>query len=614
MAGPIVISIVTNARKAVADLNETATTAQKVGGAFQQASLPAAAALGAVAAYGKGALDAASDAQQSIGATKQVFGEYAGDVVKKSRQAAQAIGLSANEYRELANVSGAMLKGAGLPLEQVAGLTDQLNTRAADLAATFGGSTKEAVEAVGSLLRGEADPMERYGVSIKQADVNARLAAQGLAGLEGEALKQAEMQARLDLLFEKTAESEGQFASEADTAAGAAQRNTAALADQRAEIGERLLPAYARIQQIIASVVGFLADHEKATFAAGVAVAGLAATVLTVNVAMKAYAAIQVIVTAATKLGTVAQYAYGTAWLVWRLAVVAGTAAMGAARTAMLALNAAVVANPIGLLVVAVLAVIAALVWFFTQTELGKKIVTAAWDAMKAAGAACWEAIKAVGAGIGTVVGWLAAGVKLYLTAVVAYWRMVINVVVTVVTAVASGIGRMVGFVAGIPGKVKDALSGAGEWLKSAGKKIIDGLIDGIASKFGAVKNKLGELTGKLTSWKGPPKRDKRLLTPAGTLIIDGLIYGIAQREAALRRKLQGVTDDIGGMRPELDLADADADRDLAVRTAHDGGTLTVNRTYQITVNVPPGTDRAAVGREVQECLDEWERIGGRPR
>ena len=48
--------------------------------------------------------------------------------------------------------------------------------------------------------------------------------------------------------------------------------------------------------------------------------------------------------------------------------------ALLAVKGAILAFNAAIAANPIGALVVAIAAVVGALVWFFTQTETGKKI------------------------------------------------------------------------------------------------------------------------------------------------------------------------------------------------------------------------------------------------
>ena len=246
MAGPVRIAILANGSQARRELDAVSTKANGLGSklksAAKVAALGAAVAGAAAVKFGAASVKSASDAQQSLGATQTVFGKYADDVIRRSGQAATAIGLSANEYRELSNVVGASLAGAGVPLKETASLTDKLNKRAADMAATFGGTTREAVESVSSLLRGEADPIERYGVSIKQSDVNARLAAKGLDTLTGSALKQAEIQARLDLLFEKTAKTQGSFRREGDTLAHQQQVLAAQFENVKAKVGAALLP------------------------------------------------------------------------------------------------------------------------------------------------------------------------------------------------------------------------------------------------------------------------------------------------------------------------------------------------------------------------------------
>lgn len=247
MAGPIRIAILANGSQARREADTTGRAYSKMGSALGKASRVAAiagAAVGAAAIVaGKAAVNLASDSQQSLGATETVYGKYAQTVIKRSEEAAAAIGLSANEYRELANVSGAMLKASQIPLEKVTDLTGKLNQRAADVAATFGGTTREAVESFNALLRGETDPVERYGVAIKQSDVNARLAAKGLDKLEGSAKKQAEAQARLDLLFKQTKDSAGQFGRESDTLAGQQQRLRAEIENLGSKAGTLLLPA-----------------------------------------------------------------------------------------------------------------------------------------------------------------------------------------------------------------------------------------------------------------------------------------------------------------------------------------------------------------------------------
>ena len=62
---------------------------------------------------------------------------------------------------------------------------------------------------------------------------------------------------------------------------------------------------------------------------------------------------------------------------------------------------------------------------------------------------------------------------------------------------------------------------------------------------FGAVKSKLSSLTNMLPSWKGPAPVDKVLLTPAGELIMQGLIKGLESQYGAVRSSLQGLTEDL---------------------------------------------------------------------
>ena len=93
-----------------------------------------------------------------------------------------------------------------------------------------------------------------------------------------------------------------------------------------------------------------------------------------------------------------------------------------------------------------------------------------------------------------------------------------------------------------MPGKIKDAVGNLGSTLLNAGKELIGGLIKGITSKFGDVKNTLGNLTGKLTSWKGPESLDRVILQKSGRLVIDGFITGLESRYDNVQSSLGGLT------------------------------------------------------------------------
>ena len=334
--------------RGITAMDRVRDSASRMGSSIAEAAekykVHATVALGAIGALGKGAMDYASEAEQSYGAVESIFGAHADAITAKSKEAAEAVGLSGREYRELSSLTGAMLKNMGMPMDEVTGKTQELVAVASDLSATFGGSTKDAIEAVNALLRGEADPIERYGVSIKKTDVNARLAAKGLSDLEGEALKQAEAQELLAMLMEQTADAQGQFARETDTAAHKQQVATAKMNDAREVIGMALLPVMADLMDVGARVAEVIGEHPRLFLAIAGAVGTLAAGVVA--------------------LGTIAPI----------FTALAGAAsAAGMSMWGYVAAQAAAIA-PIAAVVAGIAVLTGGLVYFFKKTETGQEI------------------------------------------------------------------------------------------------------------------------------------------------------------------------------------------------------------------------------------------------
>jgi hypothetical protein len=194
---------------------------------------------------------AAGDLEQSIGGTAAVFGSAAGGINEFTKGAADLVGLSENAARVLTSRLGSSLKGAGLSAEEAAKQSIFLTKTGADLAATLGGNTNDAVAALGSALRGEFDPLERFGIALKASEINAKAVEMGLADSESSVTAYAKGQATLALVTERSAFAQGQFAKEADTAQGQQQRAAAKLEDTSAKLGRTLLPIYTEIQKTI---------------------------------------------------------------------------------------------------------------------------------------------------------------------------------------------------------------------------------------------------------------------------------------------------------------------------------------------------------------------------
>lgn len=197
---------------------------------------------GALIGLGVTGVKAAGDLEQSMGAVDAVFKGSADQVHAFADDAATNLGLTGNEYRELATLMGTQLKNGGTSMDELAGKTDELMTAGADMASMFGGTTADAVGAISSALKGERDPIEAYGVSLKQASIDAKAAEMGFSKVGGALTDEAQQAATLALIMEQTADAHGNFGRETGTMAGQMQILTAQWGNFTAQIGMLLLP------------------------------------------------------------------------------------------------------------------------------------------------------------------------------------------------------------------------------------------------------------------------------------------------------------------------------------------------------------------------------------
>ena len=228
-----------SAEKATESFGSTASTLAK--GLVAGLGVAAAAA---VVSFAKDSIRAFSELEQSTGSVESVFGEAADTITRKAAGAANEFGLSMSDFQESASSLGAQLKTTlGLSMDEAADKAVDLTGVASDMAATFGGTTADAVAAISSLLRGERDAIEKYGVSMNDASIEAYALSSGLAASNEELTPQIKSAAALDLLMQQTADSTGQFADESETLAGKQQRLNARLENTKALVGQALSPA-----------------------------------------------------------------------------------------------------------------------------------------------------------------------------------------------------------------------------------------------------------------------------------------------------------------------------------------------------------------------------------
>ncbi|MDI6908634.1 hypothetical protein [Nocardioides sp.] len=684
MPGPIKIAVLANGRQAKAELSGVAATAERVSGRMAKLRLPAALALGGIALGARKAVSAASDLNETISKTDQIFGRQSAGIQKFADGAATALGQSKVQALDAAATFGLIGQKAGLTSGKTADFARQFTTLASDLASFNNTTPEEAITAIGAAMRGESEPIRRYGVLLDDATLRARALKMGLIKTTKDALtpQQKALAASHEILAQ-TSKAQGDFARTSDGAANKARIVAAQTENLSAALGQALLPAWQRVLQVASSVVGVMSRHQTTAKALVVVVAALAAGVLVVSAATSvvsaataAWTAVAVVASAAQKAATAA--ALGTRIGLAALAVQTAitSAASKAAAAAQWLLNAALSANPIGLVVIAIAALVAGIVIAYRKSETFRAIVDKAfagiktaitvavdfvvkfvkkhwpkllviltgpiglavvliikhWSKIKAATRAAWSVIRAVvGKAVAVVKAIVTTEIRVVRTIITGAWNVVKTATKAAWTAfkniITTQVRLAVAVVRGIKDKVSAVFSGALDWLVDAGKNIIRGLISGIDSMIGAVKDKLGKLTDLIPDIKGPPAKDRRLLRPAGQMIIEGLIDGIDDAIPDVKRKLGGVTDLLqhaldGRYSPTLsvDLATSAyggssgsllLDRGMALLESDSGPAQPARVTMRFTAQQVSQLQR---GREIQADLDVYRAAGGRTK
>ena len=215
------------------------------------------------------------------------------------------------------------------------------------------------------------------------------------------------------------------------------------------------------------------------------------------------------------------------------IATVRSTAATVASRAAQLAssaattvwtgaqwlLNAALTANPIGIVIVAIVALVAAVVIAYKRSETFRRIVDAAFRGVLAAARAVW--------------GWIKGNWPLLLAIITGP----IGIAVRLITGHFNTIRTRI---LGIPKVIRGVFASAGTWLVGAGRNIITGLWNGINALKGWLISKVRSFIDNTVP--GPIRRALGISSPSrvarslGQFVGMGLGMGLDDTVARVQR------------------------------------------------------------------------------
>jgi hypothetical protein len=374
--------------------------------ALKKAAVPAAAALtalaGAATISAKAAMEDQAQQQELARQIQSVTGATDQQIKENER-------LIASMERQFAVSDGQLRPALGQLVRGTGDLTraQKLMEVALDISAATGKDLESVTVALSKAENGQYTALQRLGIplgentkslqALTKAEKEREAALASVSKLDSEyagklELSKAEKEkyekatlrlANAEFLLAEASQQAGDYATDlanvfggaaaksADTLEGRTRRMTIALDNAKENIGFALMPVIEAVIPVLEKMSFWIQDNTKVAVIIGGVIAGVASAVLVANAAMKVYQATLVIV-----------------------------------KVAQAALNFVMAANPIGLVVIAIAALVAALVLAYNKSETFREGVHAMFEFVK----------TAIGASVNLIKGYLTFVMNFYKT------------------------------------------------------------------------------------------------------------------------------------------------------------------------------------------------------
>ena len=257
---PIITSFVnTGIQAADTQLKKFGTSAKTVAGAVGGFSI----ALGTVKSVIGPAITAASNLQESMQKVDVIFGKGSKQVEDFAKSAARNLGQSKQSVLDAAGAFGTFGKAAGLSGEDLAVFSNDFTTLATDLASFNNTSPEEAVQAIGAALRGEAEPLRRFGVLLNDATLKQEALTLGIYDGKGALTAQQKILAAQAAIYKQTTDAQGDFLRTSEGLANSQRTLSAEFANLQAQLGQKLLPLMEEFTRSLLDITDWVRRNPK---------------------------------------------------------------------------------------------------------------------------------------------------------------------------------------------------------------------------------------------------------------------------------------------------------------------------------------------------------------
>ena len=258
-----------SATKAMKEVgNQSDTLGKKLSSMGKVAATALAGAAIAAAKFAYDAGQAASDLAESQSKAKVIFGQNAIAIEKFAKSAAKNLGQSKQEAIDAAASFAIFGKSAGLRGKELVKFSTGLTSVSSDMASFANTTPQEAIEAVGAALRGEAEPIRRYGVLLDDATLKNEAMALGIIKTTKDSLTpQQKILAAQSAIYKQLGKDGsntiGDFARTSDGLANKQRILAASFKNTKTDLGKALLPMMQKfadyiLENVVPNVQGFV--------------------------------------------------------------------------------------------------------------------------------------------------------------------------------------------------------------------------------------------------------------------------------------------------------------------------------------------------------------------
>lgn len=226
--------------------SESTSAAAKISKAWQKTAsvfnndLVAGLSAASLLFFGKKAVNTFAQVQDASSALSATFGANGDALIKWSKASGDALNLSQQEALSATQTFAGFASSAGLTGTALEEFSTSLTARAADLASYYGGSTADAITAIGAALRGESEPARRYQIFVDDMALKNEYFALTGEKVTGALTMQQKIMAANTLIMKQSSRAQGDIARTGDSMANQMKDSEQQMADFQATAGDTI--------------------------------------------------------------------------------------------------------------------------------------------------------------------------------------------------------------------------------------------------------------------------------------------------------------------------------------------------------------------------------------